>query len=356
MSTPSSPKQQSLAEMRRRAASLGLPWADAWDRERLQPALERAERLQSMRVGELRAEAVRKSVRVGSKARKADWVTALLRAEFPARQSPPTVRGAPRRALAARLLQWSGALGIILFVLAALVVPVGAWRLSLAATAGLEVGGAWARQTAGTLQQSSQGLQSAANTLRSSNEALRSVGASLQDAQPLLASIEDVLGTQAPDAISTAHRSLVNAQSGAKSIDKVLSGLSFLGIGYNPEQPLAQGLADTADSLSPLPDALTEASGHLATTREDIGLVSQDVLGVSDDLADMSAQISPVAQDLGRQADSLDGLADRLDHAAGRISFWIWFGAGLAEFILIMGALSQYAVWLVGRREAGALG
>ena len=241
--------------------------------------------------------------------------------------------------------------GCLPAIAALVLLPLGAWRLSQAAATGLRVGGTWARHTAGTLRQSSDALASAADALDSSNQALRSVGSSLTDAQPLLVSIGDMLATQAPDAISTARQSLINAQSGAQSIDRVLGGLSFLGIGYNPDQPLAQGLADTADSLAPLPSALTDASRHLATTQNDIREVSLDVVQVSNDLADMSAQISPVAQDLASEADQLDGLADHMDAFADKISILIWAGTLLGELLLLNGAITQFAVWKVGKPE-----
>jgi hypothetical protein len=342
--------------MRRQTVALGLEWAKDWDRARLNAAIDRAEMLKRMRVEELKREAHAIGVQAGEKPRKSDWLEAILKAEFPALAAQPPSSQVARRARAgSRWLRWSGALGMAIIALAMVLTPFGAWRLSQAAQAALQAGGVWAEQTAGILRQSSEGLQSASGALDSSNQALRSVGTSLNDAQPLLSSIGDMLGSQAPDAISTARQSLTNAQSGAQSMDRVLSSLSFFGIGYNPEQPLAQGLADTADSLAPLPQALKDASNHLATTQKDISQVSQDVLQVSDDLANMSAQIEPVAEDLGREADQLDNLAASMDQAAGRTAIWIWAGAGLLELLLMIGASTQYVVWLVGRPESPAV-
>jgi len=347
-----SPEKQSLDEMRRQAVALGFAWAGTWERARLNAAIHRAGTLKRMRVSELKREADAIGVQVGDKPRKTDWETAILRAEFPAPvDQSPTSQAARQTRPGSWLLRGSGALGMAIIALAMVLTPFGAWRLGQAAQAGLQAGGTQVEQTAGTLRQSSEGLQSASDALESSSQALRSVGTSLNDAQPLLSSIGDMLGSQAPDAISTARQSLINAQSGAQSIDRVLNSLRLFGIGYNPDQPLAQGLADAADSLAPLPQALTDASDHLATTQKDISQVSRDVVQVSDDLANMSAQIAPVAEELGREADQLDNLATSMHQAAGRIAIWIWVGAGLLELLLAKGAITQYAVWHVGRRE-----
>lgn len=350
MSPPRSAEQQPLDELRRQAVALGLVWAEGWDRARLNAAIDRAGKLKQLRVAELKRAAKAIGVEAGEKPRKADWLQAILRAEFPAPDvQAPLSQAGNLVGAGSRWLRWSGALGMVIIALAMLLIPFGAWRLSRAAQAGLQAGGVWAEQTAGTLRQSSEGLRAASGALNSSNQALRSVGTSLSDAQPLLSSIGDMLGSQVPDAISTARQSLINAQSGAQSIDRVLGSLSFFGVGYNPDRPLANGLAETADSLAPLPQALTDASGHLATTQKDISQVGQDVLQVSDDLANMSAQISPVAADLEREADQLDTLAASIDQAAGRIALWIWVGAGVLELLLLIGAGTQYAVWLIGR-------
>lgn len=341
--------EQPLDDLRRQAEDLGLVWAESWDRARLNAAIDRAGALKRMQVDELKQRAGALGVQPGEKPRKADWLKAILRAEFPAEPAKLPSQSARPGGAGSWWLRWSGALGMAIIILAMLLTPFGAWRLSQASQAGLKAGGIWAEQTAGTIHQSSEALRAASSALDSSNQALRSVGTSLNDAQPLLSSIGDMLGSQLPDAITTARQSLVNAQSGAQSIDRVLNSLSFFGIGYNPDQPLAQGLAETADSLAPLPQALSDASDHLATTRDDISQVGQDVLQVSDDLANMSSQLGPVADDLEREADRLDKLASSLDLAAGRIGIWIWVGAGVMELLLLIGASTQYAVWLVGR-------
>lgn len=345
-------EEKTLAQLRSEIAAFGLTKTAGWDRERLTTALDRAHALKALKVVELKGRAQAAGAQVGDRPRKQDWLEALLQAEFAA-SSPAEDHPAKAPGAGGTLLRWSAAMGMTLAVLAMVLLPLGAWRLNQVAAAGLRTGGTWARQTADTLRQSSGALTSAADALDSSNQALRSVGTSLADAQPLLASIGDMLGTQAPDAISTARQSLISAQSGAQSIDRVLGSLSFLGIGYNPDQPLARGLADTADSLTPLPGALSEASHHLATTQKDIGQVSLDVVQVSDDLGNMSAQISPVALELEREADQLEGLADRIDQTADRMSILIWAGTLLAELLLLNGAITQYAVWTVGRSADG---
>ncbi len=339
-----------MTELRRKGAALGLGWAADGDRERLDIALHRAEELERMRVEDIKRHAGRLRVQPGDKPRKKDWLTAVLRAEFPAKPLP-SAGPTDHRRIGRPLLQWSGTAGMMVIALAMVLTPLGVWRLSRAGQAGLQAGGTWARQTAETLRKGSDGLDSASAALESSSQALRSVGTSLDEAQPLLTSIGDVLGNQAPDAISTARQSLINAESGAQSIDRVLRSLSFLGIGYNPDQPLAQALADTAESLAPLPTGLSDASDHLATTQTDIQHVSRDVVQVSDDLASMATQIAPVAEDLGRQADQLDELAASIELSAQRLPIWIWAGVVLVELLLLNGAITQYAVWTVGRRE-----
>lgn len=348
---------ETLRELRRQVVALGLSWAADWDRERLQDALLRVETLKRIRAEELKRLAQEIGAQAGDHPRKQDWLVAVLKAEFPP-LSPKQNSGKSARRLGVgeRLLQLSGALGLVVIGVAMVIAPLVAWRLNQVGQTGLHVGETWAEQTADTLRKSSESLKSASAALESSNRALRSIGTSLDGAQPLLTSIGDVLGSQAPDAVSTARESLVNAQSGAQSIDRVLSSLSFLGIGYNPDKPLAQGLAETAESLAPLPGALSEASDHLAMTQKDLLQVSQNVVQVSDDVANMATQISPVAEDLGQEADQLDGLSGSIGMFAERLPIWIWGGAALVELVLVNAAITQYAVWVVGRRERPVAG
>jgi len=312
--------------------------------------LGRARALKKMRLDALQREAEGVGVKAGEKARKADWINALLVAEFPS--------GAARRSSGenglghvpmAGMLRLSGGLGLVLVGLAMALLPFGAWRLAELSRAGLSGTGMWASSTADTLRQSSVALQSASEALTSSGQALESASRGLDDAQPLLTSVGDVLGTQAPEAIATARQSLINAQSGAQAIDRVLVGLSLFGIGYNPDQPLAQGLADTADSLKPLPGALSDASDHLQITQRDLGSVSQDVAKVSADLADMASQLSPVAAELNSQADELEGLATALSRSADQAPLWIWGGTVVLELLLLIAGSTQYAVLALGR-------
>jgi hypothetical protein len=341
-------RETNLDEMRRRAADLGLPWVSAWDGPRLNALLRRAQMLKDMRLGHLKQEAARIEVHGGERTRKADWVKAILAAEFPDTPTRPPAAWAARGGAPARLLRFSGAAGTVLLVAAMAVLPFGAWRLSQAARAGLLGVADWATNTGVVLRQSSLGLRSASEALRSSNQALRSVSTSLSDAQPLLGSVGEVLGTQAPEAISAARQSLINAESGAQAIDRVLKGLSLLGFGYNPDQPLAQGLAETANSLEPLPAALSRTSDHLQTTQDDLTQVTQDVVQVSDDLANMAAQISPVADDLRREANGMDQLAAGLTRSADGIRGWVWAATALLEVLFLLAAVTQYAVWSVG--------
>jgi hypothetical protein len=333
--------------MRSRAIELGLAWADAWDRPRLNAALARARALKRMRLAQLEREGTRIGVQAGDRPRKADWVKSILRAEFP---SPPEPTQPEHPVRGAWLLRLSGLLGMGLVVLVMVLVPLASWRLAQISQGAVKGAGSWAADTADTLRQSARGLRSASDALESSNLALRSVGASLDDTKPLLTSVGDVLGRQTPVAIEAARQSLVDAQSGAQAVDRVLRGLSILGIGYNPDQPLAEGLAETADSLEPLPAALSEASQHLRTTQTDLDQVSRDVVEVSDDLANMATQISPVADDLDHQADDLSGLGDDLVRLSDSLPGWIWGGTAALELVLLIAAVSQYSVWVVGRR------
>jgi hypothetical protein len=341
----------SVRALRRRVSELGLGWARDWDRGRLEAVLRRAEALERLRVDDLKRMAAPAGGEVEGRPRKSDWVAAILRQEFPA--SPPVPiaeRAAGRPVAAAWLLRISGALGLTLIVLSMALLPVGAWRLSRVVGDQLHSAGKWAQETAAVLRDSANGLTSASEALTSSNLALRSVGTSLSDAQPLLASVGEVLERQAPTAIATARQSLIDAEAGAQSIDRVLRGLSFLGIGYNPDQPLSRSLAETADSLQPLPAALSDAGEHLQTTQEDLGQVSQDVVRVSDDLANMAAQIAPMADDLDRQAGQVEGLGMSMNDLADRAPVWIWGGTALVELLLLIAAVTQYAVWVAGRR------
>ncbi len=210
-------------------------------------------------------------------------------------------------------------------------------------------------QTAGTLRQSAQSLNSAANVLLDTRTALDSVGTGLEDTDPMLVSVEGLLGKQVPEAISTAAHSLRDAQSGARTIDRALRALNILGIGYDPELPLDQSLAQTADSLEPLSPDLIQASLDLRTLRTDLGDVRRQAEQLSAGLDDMSAQLDPLADDLTKQADQLETAADEMQQAAEQSGRWAWVLAVVAEFLLGTMWLGQRVVWLMtGGRVANA--
>lgn len=314
---------------------------------------EARKKLESLTVDELRSRAKAAGHSGLSRLKKAELVDLLL-AESPVpveEEAKPAEAGAdtPEKSRApaqgpiissalARLLQLAGSLGLILSVALALALPL----VSLRFTANLAdrlTGAADAMNgVAEGINVAGRNLESGAAALDSGSQALRTANRSLQGMDPLLDSVGELLADELPGSIEATQDALISAQDGAAAMDRVLRGLRLLGLNYDPELPLDQSLAQTADSLQGLPQALRQTEQDLAQSQDDLAQMGQD-------LTVLARNLDVFSDDLRESAAEIQTVTDNLDSASAQLTRW---GERMPSLRWLFAAVSfAFGLWLV---------
>lgn len=269
------------------------------------------ERLEAKTAEQLRRQARDAGLTGVGRLRKAELVELLLASEPPS--APVEVaesRDGGSGRLLGSLISFGGGLGLAVSLVLLVLGPLLLIRLGGWAELQLHSMAESARSLAATSRSSRSALSAGADSLHSAREALLTVEDSLQNVDPLLTSVRSLLGDDLPTTIDATETALLSAQQGAAAMDRVLRGLRLFGLDYNPELPLDQSLAATAQGLAPLPASLQAVEASLVTSQ-------QDLTGVRTDLTAVAADLDDLAQEMDRTADSLSGYAGQLDLAAG---------------------------------------
>jgi hypothetical protein len=247
------------------------------------------------------------------------------------------------------LMQAAGVIGLVVSLLLGLAAPVLGWRLGQRASQQLAAAAATSRSLATTFNHTHSSLASGAASLTSAGQALETVELSAINLEPLLESVGTLLGDELPGTIRTTQSALTAAEQGAAAMDRVLRGLAFFGLEYNPSQPLDESLAQTAESLSPLPQALALVEGDLRRSQADVQLLTADIALLVTDLDELAQDLETTADGLETYSDVLDQLAESLDVWAGR-SLWLGPVIGVAGLLVgAWSALVQLALIEVGK-------
>lgn len=247
-----------------------------------------------------------------------------------------------------RLLQLAGNFGMILSLIMAVLLPVGAWLAVPRLEARLAGISSQLLEVSELLDASSGALQGASNTLEDTSGGLATTQLTLANSQPLLDSVSDLLGSQAPETIRETRRALLGAQEGARAMDRVLRGLALLGLNYNPEVPLDESLAQTADSLEPLPGALIQVQNDIDIVQIDLKFLESDMGQVSDDLENLSDSLAPLAEKLETQSDSLKETADTVSGIGNGLRNRLLAAALIGSLIAVWVAIGQAGLVVIG--------
>lgn len=356
-------KEMTRAELRELASERGIPRASSMNKAELIEHLARDERWRTMKRESLEDEARSLGVVETQDLRKPELIERLHLADQQSEAvedqvmepsaAPEVFYVAKTRPGLGRLLQVSGYAGLIFSLAIAVGLPLTAVRT----TPGLEarIGNLTGRleSVAELLDSTAGALENAAGALDDTSVGLETTEVALANTEPLLGSVSELLGTQAPETIRSTRSALLSAQDGARAMDRVLRGLSLLGLDYNPDVPLDESLAQTAASLEPLPRALEQVESDLETVQGDLELLRGDLDTVASDLDELSETLSPLGEDLKAQSDSLTAIAAILDDLGSGLStqllavalvgslLAVWVAAGQAGLIVIGGWLQE---------------
>lgn len=188
-------------------------------------------------------------------------------------------------------IRWPRLVGSALIATALLGIVLSLAGMLLVGRAGATAQGALARQlmtldralvaTAEGLTIVDAALIDAGDTLEALSSTVREAGRAIEGTEPTLDTLEQLTVATLPESIESTRQALASAQATARVADGVLSTLSIFGVNYNPEVPLNVAIERVADSLAPVPEALTELGSGLGETRENLRRVTADLAEVS---------------------------------------------------------------------------
>lgn len=256
-------------------------------------------------------------------------------------------RAGPSPALG-RALRGAGFIGMAVLLTTAVALPIGSILISPRIEGQLSDLSRSLGEASELLYASSLALEAASDALDATTRGLETTQTTLADSQPMLDSVSDLLGDQAPNTIESTRSALAGAQDGARAMDRVLRGLALFGLDYNPELPLDESLAMTADSLEPLPGALLGVQEDLDLVAGDLQALEHSLGRVKGDISILSRAVRPMGEDLGIQANNLGQLSGQLDQAGQGVRTWIIGFGILGSLTALWGALVHVPLVVLG--------
>lgn len=357
MPSPDDLSDMTRSELRAIAAERSIPRASSMKKADLIEAIARDDRWKALKRAVLEKQAESLDIPRSRELTKPELIRQLHRAQSKVQAAndaalepgptPAVEESSPSgtRPLLGRFLQIAGLVGIVLAVISAVLFPVVALWASPRLMEGAESTARELRELSLLLDSSRLALDRASLALEGASEGLQTTQATLDNSEPLLSSISELLGSQAPETIRSTRSALQGAQEGARAMDTVLRGLALIGLRYNPEVPLNESLALTAESLDPLPQALIQVHDDIDSVQDDLGALGGDMGLIRTDLRRLSNSLAPLGEDLQTQSGRLLSAADTLDET----------GASLRSRLVVVGLLgSLLAIW-VGLGQTGLL-
>jgi hypothetical protein len=365
---------QTLSALRESAREKGITEAAGLNKRELAWLIHRYDMLAARTAEELRRSAESMEIPGAKRLKKRDLVVACLEHEFAsisqknavsAGQLDPLSIGAEswptapsiRSFRAARwlgvLLKASSTLFIFITTLALVLMPLFFIRSLEPAQSLLTAVQSSTTKALVLIDSLSLALENTGVVIESSADSLISVSQVLADSRPLIDSTGVLLGSALPDSIVAAQEGLLQAEDSARALDQLLRGLAtfglITGVRYDPEVPLHEGIADTAEGLDPLPDALIEVRDQVVTATDDLDMLIRNLRSTANamrtlnvDIQGQERQLEGLQQTIKQLDRNLEGIEQDLP-----ITFLL---VGLVTELLLFGLLAtQIAVFVVGQ-------
>jgi len=251
--------------------------------------------------------------------------------------------------IAGTTLIFTAILGVILSAGGLILTGIYATRLSATLADSLSGLSEALQVTSEALDISMSVLTEADKSLDALVKTMEGVNASLTQSKPTLDELSTLLGTDLPDTIKATQDSLNSAQTSAKNVDAVLTGLSkipFLGsLVYNPDIPLNETLGDISDSLNGIPASLKTAQRSLDRASKNMGTVNlelDNITASTDEIRASSEDAQLVISDYQDLVSRLQTRVDEMQTSLPRSLRWLTLA-----FVLLL-------VWL-GLAQIGLL-
>lgn len=251
------------------------------------------------------------------------------------------------------VLRIVSAAGVILSLAGLVALPFLSLRLSADVERGLLASSLQARLLSESAGKAGDSLAQGGEAVLAAVGVLRSMEPMIGQTNELLDSVAELVGTQAPESIEASREGLLAARESAQAIDRVLEALSAIrfltGVTYDPEQPLADSLADVAATLDPLPADFRKVSEDLVGVTQDLDEAKGSLSNASASLELVAESLGDVEEDVQRWSADLAGLADMLEDGAPRARSMAWLVMAFMGLLLLWIAVSQYVAYVVAR-------
>jgi methyl-accepting chemotaxis protein len=249
------------------------------------------------------------------------------------------------------LKAWSvfGALATLLVIIA---LPIYSRRVGVVGEEFLLQVSAYSSEIAQVLLDGEDALLKTAVTLDASAAALQEAQVNINELDPLLESVQVLLGEEAPDTIIAAQSALESTQSGARAMDRALRVLSSIriltGVSYNSEKPLDEAMLDVAESLEPLPAQLLIVSKEIGTYRSTLDGLEPKLSKSLDSIVDMAESLRSLSSSLSNTANGMETFSQTIKTADKKLEQIICIGVFIFELVAFQSMLIQLTTWYVG--------
>lgn len=183
-------------------------------------------------------------------------------------------------------------------------------------------------------------------------ETLLTMTALLQDADPLLASLQELTGENLPETLAATQSSLTTAQQSADIVDTVLRAITaipfFPGEPYDPQIPLSDSLGQISESLSTIPPVLGAITSDLESAQTNLTNLGRDLANILSATRQAQMNLNATQSVINQYHTHLNDAQQKIDAAQKAAPEWINRITWILAFIIFWLGLMQTGLLLQG--------
>lgn len=186
-------------------------------------------------------------------------------------------------------------------------------------------------------------------TLGDVSEITDQVADSTSEAAAVIDEIATLTTGQIPDSLTALQETMPALIDTATVIDNTMSALSFIGVDYDPDEPLDQALREVETQLDGLPETISDQGARIGALVDDIRQTGTETGLISGRLETIDAGLGDAAATIEDYRQAIDDLG-----LVGDVGTEIAAAVPAARVALLLLALSGIALaflgWKVARR------
>lgn len=174
------------------------------------------------------------------------------------------------------------------------------------------------------------------------------VADSTSEAAAVIDEIATLTTGQIPDSLTALQETMPALIDTANVIDNTMSALSFLGVDYDPDEPLDEALREVEAQLDGLPETISDQGAR-------IGALVDDIRQTGTETGLISGRLETIDAGLGDAAATIDDYRQAIDDLGlvGDVGTDIAAAVPAARVALLVLALSGVALAIIGWKVAG---